>query len=85
MRAKDFLCASYVSVKPGFFYLMGPAAKGKLEFSTDQSVQFSCSVMSDSLQPHESQHTRPPKIIIIKVLLKISKIEKPTIFKHLEI
>ena len=23
-------------------------------------VQFSCSVMSDSLQPHESQHTRPP-------------------------
>ena len=23
------------------------------------SVQFSCSVMSDSLQPHESQHTRP--------------------------
>ena len=28
-----------------------------LEFS---SVQFSHSVMSDSLQPHESQHTRPP-------------------------
>ena len=24
------------------------------------SVQFSCSVMSDSLQPHESQHSRPP-------------------------
>ena len=23
------------------------------------SVQFSCSVMSDPLQPHESQHTRP--------------------------
>ena len=23
------------------------------------SVQFSCSVMSDSLQPHEQQHTRP--------------------------
>ena len=23
------------------------------------SVQLSCSVMSDSLQPHESQHTRP--------------------------
>ena len=23
------------------------------------SVQFSCSVMSDSLQPHESQHARP--------------------------
>ena len=24
------------------------------------SVQFSCSVMSDSLQPHKPQHTRPP-------------------------
>ena len=24
------------------------------------SVQFSCSVMSDSLWPHEPQHTRPP-------------------------
>ena len=24
------------------------------------SVQFSCSVMSDSLQPYESQHARPP-------------------------
>ena len=29
----------------------------RLEFS---SVQFSCSVVSDSLRPHESQHTRPP-------------------------
>ena len=24
------------------------------------SVQFSCSVVSDSLQPHETQHARPP-------------------------
>ena len=24
------------------------------------SIQFSCSVMSDSLQPHRPQHTRPP-------------------------
>ena len=24
------------------------------------SVQFSCSVVSDSLSPHESQHARPP-------------------------
>ena len=28
--------------------------------SSSSSVQFSHSVMSDSLQPHESQHTRPP-------------------------
>ena len=27
---------------------------------THISVQFNCSVVSDSLQPHESQHTRPP-------------------------
>ena len=27
---------------------------------TISSVQFSCSVMSDSLRPHESQHARPP-------------------------
>ena len=28
--------------------------------STISSVQFSCSVVSDSLWPHESQHARPP-------------------------
>jgi len=27
---------------------------------TNTSVQFTCSVMSDSLRPHESQHARPP-------------------------
>ena len=27
---------------------------------TFSSVQFSCSVVSDSLQPHELQHARPP-------------------------
>ena len=27
---------------------------------TFSSVQFSCSVMADSLRPHESQHARPP-------------------------
>ena len=31
-----------------------------LIFSVIHSVQFSCSVMSDSLQPHESQQARPP-------------------------
>ena len=28
--------------------------------TTVSSVQFSCSVVSDSLRPHELQHTRPP-------------------------
>ena len=30
------------------------------KFRLVSSVQFSCSVMSDSLRPHELQHTRPP-------------------------
>ena len=29
-------------------------------FSLSVSVQFSCSVVSDSLRPHGLQHTRPP-------------------------
>ena len=37
-------CLSALQARPVFF----------------QSVQFSHSVVSDSLQPHESQHTRPP-------------------------
>ena len=32
----------------------------KLKISFLQSVQFSCSVVSDSLWPHELQHARPP-------------------------
>ena len=30
------------------------------KYVTAMEIWFSCSVMSDSLQPHESQHTRPP-------------------------
>ena len=29
------------------------------------SVQFSCSVVSNSLRPHESQHARPPNVMSI--------------------
>ena len=37
------------------------AIKGVLRKNIkNHSVQFSRSVLSDSLQPHESQHTRPP-------------------------
>ena len=31
-----------------------------VSISSVSSVQFSCSVVFDSLQPHESQHARPP-------------------------
>ena len=30
------------------------------QIASIRSVQFSCSVMSNSLRPHESQHARPP-------------------------
>ena len=35
-------------------------SKGAIYFLIGYSVQFSHSVMSDSLWPHESQHARPP-------------------------
>ena len=49
-------------LSPRFCFLFLPVLK---HFSfTDlyiiSSVQFSCSVVSDSLRPHESQHARPP-------------------------
>ena len=40
--------------------LISPALAGRFLTTITISVQFSCSVMSDSLQPHEPQHTRPP-------------------------
>ena len=36
---------------------ISPGISLEVQFS---SVQFSCSVVSDSLRPHESQHARPP-------------------------
>ena len=33
---------------------------GRKVMTNLSSVQFSCSVVSDSLRPHESQHARPP-------------------------
>ena len=39
-----------------FIFLKRP----EWSFGVFQSVQFSHSVMSDSLRPHESQHARPP-------------------------
>ena len=35
-------------------------------------VQFSCSVMSNSLRPHESQDTRPPKLMCIESVMPSS-------------
>ena len=42
------------------FFLSSVIRKFTFSFSEYASVQFSCSVVSDSLQPHEWQHARPP-------------------------
>ena len=48
------------------------------------SVQFSCSVVSSSLRPHESQHTRPPLSITNSwSLLKLMSIESVMPSNHL--
>ena len=38
----------------------GPITSWQIDVETIRSDQISCSVVSDSLRPHESQHTRPP-------------------------
>ena len=51
---------------------------------TFSSVQFSCSVVSDSLQPHESQHARPPCAITnSRSSLKLMSIESVMQSNHL--
>ena len=45
-------CPKYTTGRRHSWEQAGPPA--------EESVQFSRSVVSDSLQPHESQHTRPP-------------------------
>ena len=47
------------------------------------SVQFSCSVLSDSLRPHESQYTRPPCLSPTLSLLKLMSIESVMPSSHL--
>ena len=44
----------------GRFFTVVPPRKPQLSKVQFISVQFSCSVMSDSLWPHELQHARPP-------------------------
>ena len=54
LKSRDItLPTKVLLVKVVFF----PVVRRRREFS---SVQFSCSVMSDSLWPHEPQHARPP-------------------------
>ena len=55
-------CTSYFLAGSPASYIKGLSSiyKVLVKWAQFSSVQFSCSVVSDSLQPHESQHTRPP-------------------------
>ena len=52
-KSSSYICKFLVQI------LLKPSLKDfeQVQFS---SVQFSCSVVSDSLRPHELQYTRPP-------------------------
>ena len=52
-----FLCSLFCSSLHVYLYARTSLRRISFQFS---SVQFSCSVVSDSLRPHEPQHTRPP-------------------------
>ena len=54
--------------------------EGRRGFS---SVQFSCLVVSNSLQPHELQHARPPHITKSQSLRKPMSIESVIPSNHL--
>ena len=55
LQARDRTCISCIG--RWILYHCATWEAPSLQFS---SVQFSCSVVSDPLRPHESQHTRPP-------------------------
>ena len=58
------------------------ANSGTLQW-TISSVQFSRSVVSDSLRPHESQHARTPYPSQTRILLKLMSIESVMPSSHL--
>ena len=64
-KIKKIKCASNLTIKKKKGFLISPCYCLELCIQLDiyrveHSVQFNRSVKSDSLQPHEPQHTRPP-------------------------
>ena len=77
-RLKDFL------IKSGDLRRNNSRSiKTKAIYSSHSSIQFSHSVLSDSLQPHEPQHIRPPSITNSPSLLKLISIESVMPSNHL--
>ena len=60
--SRDWIHISFISCigRWFFFFYHCPTWEAHVYSHTHSSVQFSRSVMSDSLQPHELQHARPP-------------------------
>ena len=64
-RTEDSLRDLWNNIKCTNIQIIGVPEEEKrkgyeITFEDIHSVQFSCSVMSDSLRPHELQHARPP-------------------------
>ena len=55
--ANEWIDIPYLGIERVNIVKMSILSKAIYRFST---IQFSCSVVSDTLQPHESQHARPP-------------------------
>ena len=60
-RCKDILCCwvGRINIVKMYIFLKAIYTFNAISIKIS-SVQFSCSLMSDSLSPHESQHTKPP-------------------------
>ena len=57
-----YFCSSdlIILISGLFSHILSSACSNLLLKSSSDSIQFSRSVMSDSLRPHEPQHARPP-------------------------
>ena len=56
----SFCWICYFGKKIEVYFILPSLKTSKLKIIKIRSVQFSRSVVSDSLRPHESQHARPP-------------------------
>ena len=59
-RAEELLCWELLCLDFGLRQSPTPPLRARWSSPCVTSDQISCSVVSDSLQPHESQHARPP-------------------------
>ena len=68
---QNFENSTHLAYALSFLSRISPKEK-YIDFTTISSVQFSHSVASDCLRPHELQHTRPPSITNSQSSLKLT-------------